>query len=168
MTSLLSVKIAVKYAQLREIESMRALALTHQNRDLSSRLQTRHVVFNLYNLSPNFHCYTELSSDPTIHSHLAALHSALLQHNLQSYSAVEIDYFTSQVGQGRQDVEAKYGYIFPMRKWLMCFDTLSQMILGRVFYGVLDRGRGCLIIFDEPESDVCLPCEFQFQSFAHF
>jgi len=35
VTSLLSVKIAVKYAQLPEIESMRAIALAHQNRNLS-------------------------------------------------------------------------------------------------------------------------------------
>jgi len=50
----------------------------------------------------------------------------------------------------------------------MCFDRLLQGILDKVFYGVLDRGRGCLFIFDDPESDVCLPCELQFQSFAHF
>ncbi|KAG2106734.1 uncharacterized protein F5147DRAFT_699736, partial [Suillus discolor] len=35
VTSLLSIKLAVKYAQLREIESMRAIALAHQNRNLS-------------------------------------------------------------------------------------------------------------------------------------
>jgi len=116
--------------------------------------------------------HTELSSDPTIRSHLAALYDTLLQQNLlrivEPYSVVEIDYITNQVGQGRQDVEAKYGYIFPMRKWLMYFDRLSQMILDKVFYGVLDQGQRCLIIFDEPESDVHLPCELQFQSFAHF
>ncbi|KAG1838189.1 hypothetical protein DFJ58DRAFT_718773 [Suillus subalutaceus] len=53
----------------------------------------------------------ELSSDPTIHSHLVALYDTLLQQNLlriiEPYSAVEIDYIVKQVGQGRQDVEAK-------------------------------------------------------------
>jgi len=35
VTSLLSIKLAVKYAQLREIECMRAIALAHQNRNLA-------------------------------------------------------------------------------------------------------------------------------------
>jgi hypothetical protein len=85
---------------------------------------------------------TELSSDPTIRSHLAALYDTLLEQNLlrivEPYSVVEIDYVAQQVGQGRQSVETK----------------LSQMILDKVFHGVLDQGRGCLLVYDQTEADV--------------
>lgn len=53
----------------------------------------------------------ELSSDPTIRSHLAALYDTLLEQNLlrivEPYSTVEIDYVAETVGQERQAVEAK-------------------------------------------------------------
>ncbi|KAF9010687.1 PCI domain-containing protein [Cyathus striatus] len=129
VTSLLTIKLAAKYAQLREVESMRAIARAHQER-------------NLAEFEKALRDYREeLSSDPTIRSHLAALYDTLLEQNLlriiEPYSVVEIEYVAHQVGQGRQSVEAK----------------LSQMILDKVFYGVLDQGRGCLLVFDEPEAD---------------
>jgi 26S proteasome regulatory subunit N6 len=59
------------------------------------------------------HCFaTELSSDPTIRSHLAALYDTLLEQNLlrivEPYSVVEIEYVAQTVGQARQAVEAKF------------------------------------------------------------
>ncbi|THV05560.1 proteasome regulatory particle subunit [Dendrothele bispora CBS 962.96] len=129
VTALLSIKLAVKYAQLREVESMRAVARAHQER-------------NLADFEKALKDYKdELSSDPTIRSHLSDLYDALLQQNLlrivEPYSVIELEYIAECVGQGRQSVETK----------------LSQMILDKVFHGVLDQGRGCLLVFDEPKAD---------------
>ncbi|KAK0217846.1 PCI-domain-containing protein [Armillaria fumosa] len=129
VTALLSIKLAVKYAQLKEVESMRAVARAHQDR-------------NLADFEKALRDYKdELSSDPTIRSHLAALYDTLLEQNLlrivEPYSVVELEYVADTVRQGRQAVEAK----------------LSQMILDKVFHGVLDQGRGCLLVFDEPQPD---------------
>lgn len=97
---------------------MRAIAKAHQNRNLAEfekalrdyrdgRLGPRLSSF----LLQAHHIPAELSSDPTIRSHLAALYDTLLQQNLlrivEPYSVVEIDYVAQQVGQGRQSVEAK-------------------------------------------------------------
>jgi len=129
VTSLLSNKLALKYTQLREVESMRAIARAHQERNLAEFERALREYKD------------ELSSDPTIRSHLAALYDTLLEQNLlrivEPYSVVEIAYVAEVVGQGRQAVEAK----------------LSQMILDKVFHGVLDQGRGCLLVYDKPESD---------------
>ncbi|KAJ7076032.1 PCI domain-containing protein [Mycena belliarum] len=127
--SLLSIKLALKYAQLRDVESMRAIARAHQDR-------------NLADFEKALRDYKdELSLDPTIRSHLAALYDTLLEQNLlrivEPYSVVELEYVSECVGQGRQEVEAK----------------LSQMILDKVFHGVLDQGRGCLLVFSDTEAD---------------
>ncbi|KAF9034623.1 hypothetical protein BJ165DRAFT_1512645 [Panaeolus papilionaceus] len=129
VNSLLTIKLAAKYAQLRDVESMRAIARAHQGRNLAEfeRALRDYKV--------------ELSSDPTIRSHLAALYDTLLEQNLlrivEPYSVVEIAYVAECVGQERQGVETK----------------LSQMILDKVLYGVLDQGRGCLLLYDVPEAD---------------
>ncbi|KAF5376698.1 hypothetical protein D9615_007861 [Tricholomella constricta] len=99
VTSLLSIKLALKYAQMRDVESMRAIARAHQER-------------NLADFEKALRDYRdELSSDPTIRSHLAALYDTLLEQNLlrivEPYSVVEIEYVANAVGQERQAVEAK-------------------------------------------------------------
>lgn len=129
VNSLLSIKLAAKYAQLRDVESMRAIARAHQERNLGAFEKALRDYKD------------ELSSDPTIRSHLAALYDTLLEQNLlrivEPYSIIELDYVAECVGQERRGVEVK----------------LSQMILDKVFHGVLDQGRGCLLVFDQPEAD---------------
>ncbi|EUC59446.1 26S proteasome non-ATPase regulatory subunit rpn6, putative, partial [Rhizoctonia solani AG-3 Rhs1AP] len=129
VTSLLSIKLALKFAQLRDVESMRAIARAHQNR-------------NLAEFEAALRDYKqELSLDPTIRSHLAALYDTLLEQNLlrliEPYGCVQLEHVAQGVGQSRQTVEKK----------------LSQMILDKVFYGVLDQGNGWLVVFDEPVVD---------------
>lgn len=73
-------------------------------------LLLRHLTLAFANFL--FSIITELSSDPTIRTHLAALYDTLLEQNLlrivEPYSVVEIEYVAQQVGQGRQNVESKY------------------------------------------------------------
>ncbi|THH03691.1 hypothetical protein EW145_g6086 [Phellinidium pouzarii] len=117
VTALLSLKPALKYAQLREVECMRAIARAHQARNLADFEKTLRDY------------------------HIAALYDTLLEQNLlrivEPYSVVEIEYIAQQVKQSRQDVEAK----------------LSKMILDKVLHGVLDQGRGCLLVYDQPQGD---------------
>jgi 26S proteasome regulatory subunit N6 len=149
VNSLLTIKLALKFANLRDVESMRAIARAHQNRNLADFEKAlkdyEHGDFIPHSLGTmGSHLCAELASDPTIRSHLTALYDTLLEQNLirivEPYSVVEISYVAETVGQERQAVEAK----------------LSQMILDKVLYGVLDQGRGCLLVYDEPESDVIM------------
>ena len=39
------------------------------------------------------------------------------------------------------------------------------MILDKVFYGILDQGNGCLIVYDEPEDDKTY--EASLETFKH-
>ncbi|RCK59352.1 26S proteasome regulatory subunit RPN6 [Candida viswanathii] len=76
---------------------------------------------------------TQLKSDPIIKNHFNALYDNLLEQNLlkiiESYSCVELAHISKVIGK------------------------LSQMILDKVFHGVLDQGNGWLIIYDEPRKD---------------
>ncbi|KAK9360932.1 hypothetical protein V1504DRAFT_422106 [Lipomyces starkeyi] len=126
--SLLTGKMAQKYAG-RDIEAMKAVAAAHSNRSLKEFEEALETY------------KTELSSDPIIRSHFSALYDTLLEQNLvrviEPFSCVEISHVAEVVGLDTRQVEGK----------------LSQMILDKVFYGVLDQGNGWLIVFDEPRQD---------------
>ena len=110
---------------MRDVESMRAIARAHQGRNLADfekalrdyrdgKARFLLLPFILLFSATSNHVpslSTELSSDPTIRSHLAALYDTLLEQNLlrivEPYSVVEIAFVAETVGQERQAVEAK-------------------------------------------------------------
>lgn len=95
---------------------MRAIARAHQERNLADferalRDYKHGWLTPIHSHRDLILSLLELSSDPTIRSHLAALYDTLLQQNLlrivEPYSVVEIEHVAEMVGQGQQAVEAK-------------------------------------------------------------
>jgi 26S proteasome regulatory subunit N6 len=128
VNNILGHKNVVKF-QSKDIDAMKAIAVAYSNRSLK---EFEHTLLEYS---------TELKSDPIIKSHFNALYDNLLEQNLlkiiESYSCVELSHISKTIGLSLQQVEGK----------------LSQMILDKVFYGVLDQGNGWLIIYDEPRKD---------------
>uniref|UniRef100_A0A7S1C045 PCI domain-containing protein n=1 Tax=Corethron hystrix TaxID=216773 RepID=A0A7S1C045_9STRA len=86
----------------------------------------------------------QLSDDLLIRHHLGVLREQLLESNLiriiEPYSCVEIDYVSGLIEMPVRVVEKK----------------LSQMILDGKFMGILDQGRGQLIVYEEGEPDAAM------------
>ncbi|CAN3354864.1 26S proteasome regulatory subunit Rpn6p [Diutina catenulata] len=126
--SILNNKNVKKY-ESRDIDAMKAIATAYANRSL------KEFELSLTSYSE------ELKSDPIIKNHFNALYDNLLEQNIlkiiESYSVVELTHISKVIGLNLQQVEGK----------------LSQMILDKVFYGVLDQGSGWLIIYDQPKKD---------------
>ncbi|RPA87430.1 PCI-domain-containing protein [Ascobolus immersus RN42] len=125
---ILTGKAALKYMG-RDVEAMKAISEAHKSRSLA-KFEQALLTYKV-----------ELSADPFIRAHFTALYNTLLEQNLvrviEPFSRVEIEHVAKLVGLDTAHVENK----------------LSQMILDKMFSGVLDQGTGCLIIFDEPVKD---------------
>lgn len=126
---LLASKALQKYS-CRDIDAMKAMAQAHSERSLQQFEQ----VLKEY--------HDELSTDTFIASHFNDLYDKLFQENLVKvilpYSCVEISHLAELIGLDARQIEGK----------------LSQMILDKVFNGVLDQGNGWLYVYDEPTTDV--------------
>lgn len=116
VNSIISGKHATKYAG-RDVDAMKAVAKAHEDRSLEGFEQALRTYKE------------ELSNDPIVKNHLSALYDTLLEQNLlrviEPYSRVEIAHIAKEVRQPVREVEVK----------------LSQMILDKVFHGILDQGE---------------------------
>ncbi|CAK9441301.1 uncharacterized protein LODBEIA_P51700 [Lodderomyces beijingensis] len=128
VNNILKNKNVLQY-QSREIDAMKAIAVAYSNRSLK---EFEHSLIAYQ---------SELKSDEIIKNHFNSLYDQLLQVNLlkiiESYECVELDHIAKVIGLNVKQVEGK----------------LSQMILDKIFYGVLDQGNGWLVIYDEPKKD---------------
>ena len=92
-------------------------------------------------LKENIEKNKEYFTDPIIRYHIDNLHNDLMEKNLikiiKPYSVVEIDFVAKCIGLSYQDV----------------LNKLRQMILDKKINGILDQGKGSLIIYDVETSN---------------
>lgn len=128
VSSLVSARQAVKYAG-RDLDAMSAIAKAASKRSLDDYQK----VLEQY---PG-----ELQQDLLIKHHLHILKEQLLESNLirimEPYSCVELAHVAALMEMPLPVVEKK----------------LSQMILDGKFQGILDQGKGQLVVYEESEKD---------------
>ena len=127
-STLITSRQAVKYAG-RDLEAMTAIAKAATQRSLNDFEQ----VLQDY--------AAELQTDLLIKYHLHILQEQLLESNLirimEPYSCVELQHVADLMELPLPMVEKK----------------LSQMILDDKFQGILDQGKGQLVVYEEGEKD---------------
>jgi len=128
VTNLVSGKLALRHSG-KELDAMKAVALSAKNRSLSE-FQQAVKDFKV-----------ELEDDLIVNKHLDSLYNNMLEQNLcriiEPYSKVQVDYVAKKIGLPQAEVEKK----------------LSQMILDKKFLGILDQETGVLIIFTSESRD---------------
>lgn len=128
VATLITSRQAVKYAG-RDLEAMTAIAKAATVRSLNDYEQ----VLKDY--------AAELQQDLLIKHHLHILQEQLLESNLirimEPYSCVELSHIATLMELPLPVVEKK----------------LSQMILDGKFQGILDQGKGQLVVYEEGEKD---------------
>ncbi|KAL9179895.1 hypothetical protein ACHAXT_007865 [Thalassiosira profunda] len=128
ISGMISGKRGVKYAGT-DVEAMSAIATAASKRSLKEY----EAVLAKY---PR-----ELQDDLLIKHHLGTLQEQLLESNLiriiEPYSRVEIEHVAGLIEMPLPVVERK----------------LSQMILDGKFHGILDQGKGQLIVYEDADTD---------------
>lgn len=129
INSLLKQKACQPFINKKEIDAMKSVSAAVANRSLKD-------------LEDSLKFYSvELSLDPIIRAHLSDLYDSLFEKNLlkliEPYSCIEINHICSMIGLPKETIESK----------------LSNMILDKTFYGILDQGNGWLIVYNEPVVD---------------
>lgn len=128
---IVSGKQGVKYAG-KDIEAMQAIVSAASKRSLKEFEETTQKYKK------------ELQDDILINHHLHILHQQLLESNLiriiEPYSCVETAYVAKLIEMPIDAVEKK----------------LSQMILDGKCQGILDQGKGQLIVYEESQSDLAM------------
>ncbi|KAG6976875.1 hypothetical protein JG688_00000938 [Phytophthora aleatoria] len=121
-------KQAMKFIGI-DLEAMQAVAKAHEQRSLEQFEATTKKYA------------AQLVEDPLIKNHLGKLYEQLLESNLikiiQPFSCVEIAHVAQLIKLPLPQIELK----------------LSQMILDHKFHGILDQGKGQLIVYDSPVED---------------
>jgi len=131
ITNIVSAKQGMKYTGT-DIEAMKAIVSAASKRSLKEFEATTQKYAN------------ELQDDILIKHHLHILHQQLLESNLiriiEPYSCVETVYVARMIELPLHVVEKK----------------LSQMILDGKCKGILDQGKGQLIVYEENKSDLAM------------
>eukprot|EP01036_Dinobryon_divergens_P023174 gene23174-31494_t len=126
--ALLSTKMAMKHAGI-DLEAMAAIAKAAKSRSLED-FKEAVMKYDKY-----------LKTDELISHHLDVLYDKMMESNLlkiiSPYSCVELAHVATIINLPEIQVIHK----------------LSQMILDRKLFGILDQGKGHLIVYDSSEND---------------